>query len=132
MSTYTVLVPNSNLTSHSGKLVFIVQWLGHIQLFVTPWTGAGQAPLSPLSPRVFSNSYLLKLGLALQKLGWLLLFINKRPTLDTAVGSYTTFPWVHGQVSYLWVWALLAQGRHKMREHFSQEPSGKPAPTKDS
>ena len=35
--------------------VIVVQLLSHVQLFVTPWTAAGQAPLSFISPGVCSN-----------------------------------------------------------------------------
>ena len=34
-----------------------VQWLSHVQLFVTPWTATCQASCPLLSPRVCSNSY---------------------------------------------------------------------------
>ena len=36
--------------------VIVVQLLSHVQLFVTPWTAAGQASLSFISPEVCSNS----------------------------------------------------------------------------
>ena len=41
---------------HSFYVAVVVQSLSHIWLFVTPQTAAHQAPLYPLSPRVYSNS----------------------------------------------------------------------------
>ena len=38
------------------NVVFVVQLLGHVWLFATPWTAAHQAPLSSRSPWVCSDS----------------------------------------------------------------------------
>ena len=37
------------------SFVIVVQWLGYVRLFVTPWTAAGRLPCPSPSPRACSN-----------------------------------------------------------------------------